>query len=130
MSHHNFIDRTGHKYGHLTVTSRGANKRGKHGMTNHYLYEAWHGIKQRCLNPANKDYANYGRRGISVYEPWRTSFEAFRDYVLANLGERPLGHSLDRIDNDGHYEPGNIRWADRKTQRLNQRTKSHLRKAA
>lgn len=61
----------------------------------------------------------YIRRGITVCVAWDGSFEAFRDYVEANLGPRPRGHSVDRIDNDRGYEPGNIRWASPTVQMRN-----------
>lgn len=76
---------------------------------------------QRCTNPKRKDWINYGGRGISVCERWLASHEAF----LANIGRAPSRlHTLDRWpDNDGNYEPGNVRWATRAEQRLNQRAK-------
>lgn len=81
-------------------------------------YESWCHMKDRCGNPRNHAYAYYGGRGISVCDRWQTSFEAF----VADLGERPLGLSLDRIDNDGNYEPGNCRWATPSEQNNNRRT--------
>lgn len=74
-------------------------------------YTAWHGMKQRCLNPKHINYARYGGRGISVCAAW-LDFTAF----LADMGERPDGLTLDRIDTDGNYEPGNCRWATMKEQ--------------
>jgi len=88
---------------------------------NYYLYTTWKGMKDRCLRKNNKSYKNYGGRGIKIYEPWINNFELFRDYILQNLGERPINHSLDRIINDGNYEPNNLRWATSKMQRKNQR---------
>jgi hypothetical protein len=76
------------------------------------LYATWNGIRQRCLNPNNTGYENWGGRGIQMHEPWVESFWAFAEWVEANLGQRPDGHTLDRYpDVNGNYEPGNLRWA-------------------
>jgi len=72
-------------------------------------------MKQRCVNSKRQDWKNYGGRGISVCAKWRTSFPAF----LADMGERPIGLEIDRIDNDGNYEPGNCRWTTRLVNRRN-----------
>lgn len=93
-----------------------------HNETRTSMYYLWQKIKQRCYSTSSKkDYANYGGRGISVYAPWINNYQMFRDYVKLNLGERPDKYSLDRIDNDGNYEPNNIRWASFTTQNNNRR---------
>lgn len=82
------------------------------------IYVSWLGIKQRCHNPSNKDYKHYGARGIKVCDEWRESFDAYKDY----MGEPPTSkHSVDRINNDGNYEPGNVRWASQQEQLANRR---------
>lgn len=90
-----------------------------HGKTNSPEFWAWQAMQQRCYNPKQRSYPHYGGRGIAVYEPWRKSFAAF----LAYVGPRPSeAHSLDRYpDNDGDYEPGNIRWATSHQQQSNRR---------
>lgn len=89
-----------------------------HGASKTKLYKVWASMKQRCENPRNKSYKNYGARGISVCDAWSSSFEKF----LFDMGERPAPDlSIDRINNDGDYEPGNCRWATAAEQRLNTR---------
>lgn len=83
------------------------------GMTPEY--QSWRGMRERCINPNHASYSRYGGNGIKVCDPWLHSFEAF----FADMGIRPKGHSLDRIDGRGDYEPGNCRWADQRTQARN-----------
>lgn len=97
----------------------GYTKGGKKGPE----YRAWDAIKQRVNNPNNKDYRNYGGRGITLASEWLKDFQAFYNYV----GPRPsFEHSLDRINVNGNYEPGNVRWATAKEQNLNKRQKVFL----
>jgi hypothetical protein len=81
-------------------------------------YNCWGSMIARCTNPNDPGWKNYGGRGIRVCERWRNSFENF----LADMGLKPSpGLSIERVENDGNYEPGNCRWATRKEQRANQR---------
>lgn len=90
----------------------------------HPLYRLWAGVKRRCTDPKAQNYPWYGGRGITMHDPWLTDAEAFITYVEEHLGPRPPGKSIDRIDNDGNYEPGNLRWATMSEQRLNARKPS------
>ncbi len=86
------------------------------------LYVVWASMKTRCYNPNRDRYGNYGARGIEICEEWQGSFEAFRDWSIAN-GYKP-GLQIDRRDNDGNYEPSNCRWV---TCQVNARNKSNNR---
>jgi len=94
-----------------------------HGLRRHPLYRRWQNMLQRCQNPGNPRYADYGGRGITVCERWKGP-EGFPNFV-ADMGECPEGRSLDRIDNDSGYEPGNCRWATLLEQRHNRRPRTH-----
>lgn len=96
----------------------------KHAMHGTAEYRCWRNIRQRCFNPKNGRYDDYGGRGITMCEEWRDSFASF----YAHVGPRPDGCTLDRINNDGNYEPGNVRWATAEQQRHNKRTRRWQRK--
>lgn len=94
-----------------------------HGLTGTPDYKRWLNIRTRCLNKYNPQYGDYGGRGITVYEPWINDAKLFIDYIskLPNYGQPGL--TLDRIDNDGNYEPDNLRWATWEQQANNKRKK-------
>lgn len=92
-----------------------------HGQSKTQFFYVWKAMLQRCHNPNNKSYPRYGGRGVAVCEEWRNSFEAFAAY----MGDRPPGMTVDRINSDGNYEPGNVRWATYTQQARNTR-RNHL----
>lgn len=92
-----------------------------HGMRNTATYSSWISMKDRCTNPKSKDFVRYGGKGITVCDQWLNYFEQF----YKDMGEKPNGTSIDRINNDQWYSPENCRWATHSQQQLN-KTKSCL----
>lgn len=102
-------------------------RRPSHGDATHTHrapeYTIWAMIKARCGNPREQSYPNYGGRGITICDAWRKNYEAF----LADVGRRPsAAHSIDRIDVNGNYEPGNVKWSTRFEQHRNTRRNRFL----
>ncbi len=117
--------------GSYAIVEAGALKRGQkscgclnepHGLSRHPLYVTWRNIRQRCTNEASFNYEDYGGRGITLFEEWVASPTEFIAYVETELGPMwGCSLSIDRIDNDKGYEPGNIRWATDSEQQSNKR---------
>lgn len=100
------------------IASRQGKASATHGMTGTPLYKIWVGIKTRCSNPRVQEFKNYGGRGIMMCARWRDSFEAF----VEDMGPRPTSkHSIERVDNDGNYEPDNCIWLEKRLQGRNTR---------
>ena len=100
-------------------TERIVNMNYEHGQSNSSLYRRWQHMKDRCYNPNDKRYKNYGRRGIKVCDEWLNSFENFYNWAINNGYQEGL--TIDRIDVDGNYEPSNCRWVTTKEQQFNKR---------
>jgi len=101
-------------------TSCGCTRR-RHGMSRTRTWKSWDAMKQRCLNQNSPDYPRYGGVGIKVCKKWLKM-----DGFLEDMGERPEGKTLDRIDNSGNYESGNCRWATASEQQFNKRSNLKL----
>lgn len=121
------VSRTGHELAAGDTTSCGCAHREmvgginrSHGLTRSPTYRSWQAAKDRCCNPHNVKYPTYGAVGVTMCAEWRNSFQAFLDH----MGIRPPRMTLDRIDNDRGYEPGNCRWATAKQQAQNKRKRA------
>jgi hypothetical protein len=96
-------------------------KNERHNKSNSNEYRSWHMMLQRCFNPKNTGYKNYGGRGITVCSRWKKSFSNF----YSDMGNRPKGKTLNRINNEGNYEPNNCEWSSYIQQNNNQRKRKN-----
>ena len=101
------------------IISEGINR--KHGLSKTRLNRTWSSIKDRTLNINTKVFNDYGGRGITICEEWKNDFMSFYNWAMENGYEENKGLSIDRIDNDGNYEPNNCRWVSRNIQNRNKR---------
>ena len=102
-------------------SSKLSNRSKTHGLRSTRLYGIWADIKKRTLNPKDKKYSDYGGRGITICDEWKNDVKSFYDWAMSNGYEENKGLSIDRIDNDGNYEPSNCRWVSNNIQNRNQR---------
>jgi len=96
-------------------------RRNDYAIKDHPYYKTWDGMNQRCKNPNAKGYLHYGGRGISICERW----EVFENFI-SDMGPKPAGYTLDRMDVNGDYTPENCKWSEKSEQRRNQRKESRL----
>lgn len=96
----------------------------KHGLKQHPLYDVWGKIKSRCFKETDKDYSDYGGRGITMCDEWRIDFKAFYDWAMDNGWQKGL--ETDRIVNSGNYEPANCRFVTRSQQMRNTRRNNRV----
>ena len=102
-------------------SSKLSNRNKIHGLIETRLYRIWANIKNRTLNPKNKQYNDYGGRGITICEEWKNDFMSFYNWAMENGYEENKGLSIDRIDNEGNYCPENCRWTTQTIQSRNTR---------
>lgn len=95
-----------------------------HKQSNTKLYDVWKSMKQRCYNVNNKNYEDYGARGIHICEEWKTDYQTFYDWAITNGYQEGL--SIDRIEVNESYKPSNCRWVNQKIQCNNTRTNRHI----
>ena len=112
---------TRHSKGHRSFSS----PKSRGSDIKSYLYGTWVTMKSRCYTPTATSYDTYGAKGVTVCDRWKNSFLDFEEDIHNSIGVRPEGHSLDRINTLGNYEPGNVRWASHKEQNQN-RTSTKL----
>ena len=120
-SHRSLLENRGYKSCGCYRKRRVSETHKTHGLSNTRLSGIWRDIKSRTLNPKHKDYNDYGGRGITICDEWKNDFKSFYDWAVLNGYEENKGLSIDRINNDGNYEPHNCRWTTQTIQCRNQR---------